>query len=110
MVRIASVDLAEARSRLTSRAPGYDARAPYREAIANMSNTRMLELELDAGESMRKLRLNVNRAAKEVNRLVDYGVSDSGTLLVWLQDKPKQKRSRRKAQGQELTTTSGSVG
>jgi hypothetical protein len=97
MVRITTVDLAEARNRLKARAPGWAYRAPYREAIANLSESRMLELELDAGESMRKLRLNIARAAKEVNRLVDYGVSTEGTLLVWLQDKPKQKRGPKKA-------------
>src|SRR4051812_42889608 len=97
MARITTVDLAEARNRLKDRTPGYDARAPYREAIAKLTEDRMLELELDAGESMRKLRLAVNRAAKEVNRPVAYGESDSGTLLVWLQEKPKQKRGPRKS-------------
>jgi hypothetical protein len=57
----------------------------------------MLELELDAGESIRTLKLNISRAAKEVDRTVDYGVSDEGTLLVWVQEKPKQKRGPRKA-------------
>jgi hypothetical protein len=71
-----------------------NARAPYREAITKLSDARMLEL--DAGESMRALRLNIARAAKEVNRPVDVGVSAEGTLLVWLQDKPKQKRGPRR--------------
>src|SRR6266508_2556949 len=96
MPRITSVDLAEAQNRLKGRAAGADARAPYREAIANLSGNRMLELEPDAGESMRLLKLNVTRSANEVNRLVSYGESDSGTLLVWLQEKPKQKRGPRK--------------
>lgn len=96
MARIATVELAEARNRLRGRAPGYDARAPYREAITNLKGDRMLELELDAGESIRGLKLNINRAAKEVNRPVDYGVSAEGTLLVWLEDKPKQKRGPRR--------------
>ena len=61
-----------------------------------MSETRMLELEPEEGESLRKLRLNVNRAAKEANRQVDYGVSDEGTLLVWLLERPKKKRGPRK--------------
>jgi hypothetical protein len=96
MARITTVDLAEARSRLRHRTAGYDARAPYREAIANLADSRMLELELDAGESMRALRLNIARASKEVNRLVDYGVSAEGTLLVWLADKPKKTRGPRR--------------
>jgi hypothetical protein len=97
MAQIRTVDLVEARNRVTGKSAGYDSRAPYREAIANLSDSRMIELELDAGESMRKLRLNINRAAKEVNRLVDYGVSAEGTLLVWLQDKPRKTRGPRRS-------------
>jgi hypothetical protein len=98
MPRIATVDLAEARNRLRGRAPGHDARAPYREAIANLSGDHMLELEPDDGETMRGLKLNVNRAAKEVNRQVGYGESEEGTLLVWLETKPRKTRMPRKKQ------------
>jgi hypothetical protein len=82
------------RSRI-SRPTRHDARAAYRDAIANMTADRMIELEPDAGESLRGLKLNVTRAAKEVNRDVAYGVTDEGVLLVWL-EKPKQTRRRRK--------------
>jgi hypothetical protein len=75
MPRIRTVHLADAKSRLKDRKSGHDARAPYREAIANMTDIRMIELEPDVGESMRGLKLNVTRAAKEVNRHVAYGVS-----------------------------------
>src|SRR5215217_7840616 len=97
MPRITTLDLAAARNRLRSRTAGYEGRAPYRQAIANLSGNRMLELELDSGETMRSLKLNITTAAKEINRPVGYGESDSGTLLVWLQDKPKQKRGPRKS-------------
>src|SRR4051794_34460019 len=104
MARITSVDLVEARNRLKGHPPGGAARAPFREAIANLSETRMLELEPDAGETMRGLKVNIARAAKEVNRPVSYGESDSGTLLVWLQDKPKKTRTPRK---QKSTVSAG---
>ena len=96
MPRVTTVDLAEARNRLKDRTPAYDARAPYREAIANLTDARALEVTPEAGESMRKLRLNINHAAKEVNRSVGYGVSAEGTLVVWLQDKPRKTRGQRK--------------
>jgi len=96
LAQIRTVDLAEARNRLRGKSAGYDGRAPYREAIANLSDGRMLEMELDAGESIRALRLNIARASKEVNRAVDVGVSAEGTLLVWLQDKPRKTRGPRK--------------
>src|SRR5687768_11194877 len=71
-----TADLADAKSRLRRRARGHADRVPYREAIANLSGDHMLELVPDDGETMRGLKLNVNRAAKEVNRQVGYGESD----------------------------------
>src|SRR3954453_175241 len=99
MPQITNVGLAEARNRLRGKAPS-DARAPFREAIAKLSGTRMLELEPDDDETMRGLKVNIARASKEINRPVSYGESDSGTLLVWLQDKPKKTRAPRKLKGE----------
>src|SRR4051794_4143905 len=95
MPLISTVDLADARLRLRGRAPGHDARAPYRDAIANLSSGRMPELEPDAGETIRKLKLLVNRAAKEVNRQVAYGETDAGTLVVWLEETKRRIRRHR---------------
>jgi hypothetical protein len=96
MARITTVDLTEARRRLKSEARGYAERAAYREAIGNLTDDRMLELEPDEGETMRGLKLTVTRAAKEVNRDVRYGESEQGTLLVWLQDRPRRTRGPRR--------------
>jgi hypothetical protein len=95
MPRIAVVDI-EARSRLTKRTKGFDARAPFREAITNLDGDSQFEVVPDDGETLRGLRLNLARAAKEANRDVVYGETDEGTLIVWLRDKPKQKRGPRK--------------
>jgi hypothetical protein len=54
----------------------------------------MLELEPDAGESMRALKLTVTRAAMEINRKVRYGESESGTLLVWLESGTRRRSPR----------------
>jgi hypothetical protein len=97
MPRITTVDLAEARSRLRGRAPGYDARAPYREAIANLTAARALELTAEEGESIRRMRLNLSRAAKEVNRQIAYGLNDEGQLIVWLEAAKPTRRPRKKA-------------
>src|SRR5947207_11935917 len=101
MPQITTVGL-EARDRLRKRTRGYDARAPYREAIANLTDDRALELEPDEGETLRKLKLNVARAAKEANRQVAYGESDSGTLLVWLEE-PRKPRRRRQTKSEAAT-------
>ena len=97
MPQITSVGI-ESRNRIVSRARGYEERAAYREAIANLSDDRVLELLPDAGESVRKLKLTVARAAKEVNRQVGYGESDTGTLLVWLEEAKRPRRCRRSRQ------------
>jgi hypothetical protein len=34
---------------------------------------------------MRKVKLSVSRAAKDVNRQVKYGKPEDGSLLVWLE-------------------------
>ena len=99
MPQIRTVDLAEARSRLKSRGAGYDARAPYREAIARLTDATALELAPDKGESTRKLRLNVSRAAKEVNRQVAYGLNDEGNLIVWLEVTKPRRRTKTVATG-----------
>jgi hypothetical protein len=99
MPQIRTVDLADARNRLKRRTSGFDARAPFRAAIANMTDARMIELEPEGGESMRSLKLNVTRAAKEVHRDVRHGESEQGTLLVWLQDKPRRTRGPRRRTG-----------
>jgi hypothetical protein len=97
MPQITTVDL-EARDRLVKRTPGYEGRLAIRQAITNLSSDRALELEPDEGETLRKLKLNVARAAKETNRQVAYGESDSGTLLVWLEEPKKPRRRRRTSQ------------
>ena len=98
MVRVTTVDLAEARSRLKHRTAGYEARAPYREAIANLTDATALELTPEAGESTRRVRLNLSRAAKEVNRQIAYGLNDEGNLIVWLEAaKPTRRPRKRKA-------------
>ena len=95
MARITTVDLAEAKSRLKHRTAGYDARAPYREAIASLTDATALELTPEDGESIRRMRLNVSRAAKEVNRQVAYGVNPEGNLIVWLEAAKPTRRSRK---------------
>ena len=98
MARITTVELAEARDRLKHRTAGYDARAPYREAIAKLTDATALELTPEAGESIRKMRLNLARAAKEVNRQIAYGVNHEGNLIVWLEAaKPTRKPRKPRA-------------
>jgi hypothetical protein len=95
MPQFRTLDLTEARARVRGRTAGSQARAPYREAIANLTASHNLEVEPDPGESMRKVKLNVTQAAKEINRPVEYGVTDEGPLLVWLQEPKRTRRARK---------------
>jgi hypothetical protein len=68
---------------------------PVRIAEAEL---RVLELTPDEGESIRRLKLLVARAANEINRLVGYGQTDEGTLVVWLvESHPQRRRWRRRS-------------
>jgi hypothetical protein len=96
MPRITVIEAMTARARIKSRNPHNAERAPLRDAIARMTTERMLEFELDAGESLRKLKLDVRRAAREVGRDIEQGESESGSLLVWL-GTPAKARAPRKA-------------
>src|SRR5688572_763203 len=98
MPRFATVDLAEARNRLKHRSAGYDARAPYREAIASLTDAAALEVTPESGESIRSMRLKLSRAAKEVNRQVAYGVNPEGNLIVWLEAAKPTRRPRKRQQ------------
>ncbi len=98
MVKINEVGTA-ARARLVPRGTGAEAyrlRAPIREAIASLDGEQLLELEADAGESARHIKLMARRAAKEVGRDIQYGETEEGTLLVWLAEPTKQRRGRRR--------------
>ena len=88
---------AKARARLkTAGGQGYQNREPYRQAIQGLSGDRMIELEPEEGESLRKIRVNLARAAKEVGKEVRSGETEEGTLLVWLA--APSRRRRRKAE------------
>ena len=95
MAAIRTIDVAEARGRLHGRAARDSVRAPYRDAMANLTAAAVVEITPDPSESLRKLKLNVTQAAKEVGRRVAYGVSDEGTLLVWLERTARKARRRR---------------
>jgi hypothetical protein len=70
---------------------GYQDREELREAIANLAEDKTLQLEPDASETVRKLKVAVRWAAKEVLRPVAYGETPRGTLLVWIDNKEQRQ-------------------
>ena len=86
----------EARSRLISGGKGYQERAPFREAVANLSGDGMVEIEPEQGERLQAIRVRLRRAAKEVGREIQVGQTQEGTLLVWLAEETSRRRGKRR--------------
>jgi hypothetical protein len=59
-----------------------------------LSDGQTWEIQPEAGETVRKLKVNVRRAANELGINAVYGETADGTLLVW-KGAPRQRRGRR---------------
>ncbi|MCC7369341.1 MAG: hypothetical protein IT306_13010 [Chloroflexi bacterium] len=101
MPQFREVDVS-AKQRVKQRTKGYQEREPFRQAILNLSADKAIELAPERGESLRKLKLNLARAGKEVGRPISYGESTDGTIIAWLADgEGGQKRRRPRKAGVE---------
>ncbi len=94
MASIRKVD-ATAKRRLKNQSKGYQEREPYRAALQELRPDGLLELVPDTGETLRKIKLSLARAAKEVGRSVGYGETTENTVLAWLKDSDGTQRKRR---------------
>ena len=85
-----------ARLRLKQRTKGYQEREPYRQAIASLSGTNTVELVPEGDESLRKIKLNLARAAKETGMSIGYGETHDDSVLAWLTngEAPRRRRGR----------------
>lgn len=84
----------EAKQRLLSTSKGSQQRQIYRENLARLNEGKMLEIQPEGEETLRKLKVNVRRAANELSIPVAYGETSEGTLLVW--SEPQQERGGRR--------------
>jgi hypothetical protein len=99
MAQIREVDVS-AKQRVKQRTKGYQEREPFRQAVQNLSADRAIELAPEPGESLRKLKLNLARAAKEVQRNIAYGETGDNMIVAWLADGEggqKRRRARKNA-------------
>ncbi len=100
MAQIREVD-ASARQRVKQRTKGYQERMPFREAVASLTTEKAIELAPEEGESLRKLKLNLARAAKEVGRNISYGETGENTIIAWLSEGgagPRRRRPRKSSE------------
>jgi len=98
MAQFREVDVS-AKQRVKQRTKGYQEREPFRTAVQNLTADKAIELAPDSGESLRKLKLNIARASKEVGRNIAYGETGDGTIVAWLQEGDagqKRRRARKK--------------
>jgi hypothetical protein len=101
MAQIREVDVS-AKQRVKQRTKGYQEREPFRQAVLNLSTDKAIELSPEPGESLRKLKLNLARAAKEVQRNIAYGETGDNMIVAWLADGElgqKRRRGRAKKEG-----------
>ena len=88
-----------AKQRVKQRTKGYQEREPFRQAIAELTADSAIEVTPDSGESLRKVKLNLARAAKEVGKPVMYGETGDNAIVAWLDEGntgQKRRRARRK--------------
>ena len=86
----------EARQRLVKgRSKGYQQRQVYRDMLSQLGDGKQYEIQPEAGETIRTIKVNVRRAANELSMDIVYGETADGTLLVWRQDSRRRRRQRR---------------
>ena len=87
----------EARERLARKGKGYQERRVYHEHLSQLPDGKSFEIRPDEGESLRRIKGNVSRAARELDLKIRYGETPEGTLLVWGDSASEQKgRGRRR--------------
>jgi hypothetical protein len=63
--------------------------------LSQVGGGKTFEVRPDQGEGMRKLKVNISRAAKELGlEDIQYGETEDGVLLVWSED-GQTRRARR---------------
>jgi hypothetical protein len=82
-----------AKARLMATSKGFQLRQVYRDNLGKLSEGQIWEVEPESGETLRKLKVNVRRAANELNMNVRYGETHEGTLLIW-SEAPRERGRR----------------
>src|SRR3954468_9209213 len=91
---IFNVAAPDAKLRLVKQSKGFQHRAVYRDHLAQLSDGMSWEIQPEDDETVRKLKVNVRRAANELDLNIRYGDTAEGTLLVWKEAPSERKGSR----------------
>ena len=84
----------EAKTRLLQTSKGFQQRQIYRDNLSKLDEGKYWEVQPEGDETLRKLKVNVKRAANELNMNIRYGETTEGTLLVW-SETARERSSRR---------------
>ena len=84
----------DAKQRLLHTSKGYQQRQIYRDNLADLREGSFREVVPEGDETIRKLKVNVRRAANELGVNIRYGETEQGTLLVW-GEPPRERTGRR---------------
>ena len=74
---------ADAKLRLLQTSKGFLQRQIYRDNLGKLGEGKYWDIAPEGDETIRKLKVNVRRAANELGMTVRYGETMQGTLLVW---------------------------
>ena len=91
---IFNVAAPDAKLRLVNQSKGFQQRAVYRDHLAELRDGMTWEIEPEGDETLRKLKVNVRRAANELNLNIRYGDTADNTLLVWKETPSERKGTR----------------
>ena len=98
---------ADARQRLVQTSKGFQQRQIYRDNLAKLVAGKHWDVQPVGDETIRKLKVNVRRAANELGMNVKYGETAQGTLLVW--SEPPRERTGRRGRPRKADEASGIV-
>ena len=94
MPRFLEVGL-EAKERLAKTSKGYQHRQVYRDTLIQLQDGSEIEVQPEPGETLRKIKVNVRRAANELGISIGHGETVDGMLLVWKETPRERGRQRR---------------
>jgi hypothetical protein len=93
----------DAMRRLVNTSKGFQQRQVYRDNLLKLSDGKPLDVRPEGDETIRKIKVNLRRAANELGISVQYGETKEGTLLVW--SAPRKDPSGRRGRPRKTTAS-----
>jgi hypothetical protein len=73
--------------------------------LSQVDGGKTMEVRPEGDESVRRLKVNVRRAANEMGlQDIQYGETEDGAILVWSEERPRRTRGPRRRKDEEQKT------